>query len=33
VIDPSVNAIGVLMIAGSLLVVLLTRRFIVDSYK
>lgn len=33
VIDPSVNAIGALMIAGSLLIVLLTRRFIVDSYS
>jgi spermidine/putrescine transport system permease protein len=33
VIDPSVNAIGTLMIAGSLLIVLLTRRFIVDSYS
>jgi spermidine/putrescine transport system permease protein len=32
-IDPSVNAIGTLMIAGSLLVVLFTRRFIADSYS
>jgi spermidine/putrescine transport system permease protein len=32
-IDPSVNAIGTLMVAGSLLVVLLTRRFIADSYS
>ncbi|MCU1489555.1 MAG: hypothetical protein JWM85_960 [Acidimicrobiaceae bacterium] len=33
VIDPSVNAIGALMIAGSLVIVLITRRFIVDSYS
>jgi ABC-type spermidine/putrescine transport system permease subunit II len=33
VIDPSVNAIGTLMIAGSLLIVLFTRRFIADSYS
>lgn len=32
-IDPSVNAIGTLMVAGSLLVVLFTRRFIADSYS
>ena len=32
VIDPSVNAIGTLMIAGSLVIVLITRRFIVESY-
>jgi spermidine/putrescine transport system permease protein len=32
-IDPSVNAIGTLMIAGSLLVVLFTRRFIAESYS
>jgi spermidine/putrescine transport system permease protein len=32
-IDPSVNAIGTLMIAGSLLVVFFTRRFIADSYS
>lgn len=33
VIDPSVNAIGTLMILGSLVVVLVTRRYIVDSYS
>lgn len=33
VIDPSVNAIGTLMIVGSLLIVLLTRRLIVESYS
>jgi spermidine/putrescine transport system permease protein len=33
VIDPSVNAVGTLMIAGSLLIVLLTRRLIVESYS
>jgi spermidine/putrescine transport system permease protein len=33
VIDPSVNAIGTLMIAGSLVIVLITRRFIADSYS
>jgi spermidine/putrescine transport system permease protein len=33
VIDPSVNAVGTLMIAGSLLVVLLTRGLIVESYS
>jgi spermidine/putrescine transport system permease protein len=32
-IDPSVNAIGTLMVAGSLLVVIFTRRFIADSYS
>jgi spermidine/putrescine transport system permease protein len=31
-IDPSVNAIGTLMVAGSLLVVIFTRRFIAESY-
>ena len=33
VIDPSVNAVGTLMIAGSLLIVLLTRGLIVESYS
>lgn len=32
-IDPSVNAIGTLMVAGSLLVVIFTRRFIAESYS
>jgi spermidine/putrescine transport system permease protein len=32
-IDPSVNAIGALMVAGSLFVVIFTRRFIADSYS
>jgi len=32
-IDPSVNAIGTLMVAGSLLVVIFTRRFITESYS
>lgn len=32
-IDPSVNAIGTLMVAGSLAVVIFTRRFIADSYS
>jgi spermidine/putrescine transport system permease protein len=32
-IDPSVNAIGTLMVVGSLLVVLFTRRFIAESYS
>lgn len=31
-IDPSVNAIGTLMVAGSLLIVIFTRRFIAESY-
>jgi spermidine/putrescine transport system permease protein len=32
-IDPSVNAIGTLMVAGSVLVVIFTRRFIAESYS